>query len=150
MPPNSSDFMYSLLTTMTVGVILTSSFASYVNLLTQVSEANQLKQILNRVASKATGAVTAVTENNSTVSVVIRLPLKIGNRDYWIRCANDSSKAWVEGAFGTLPRTEEQECRVYLPGKVSATGTFEGRYELAQLDCSSDGSTSEIILGRRE
>lgn len=150
MPSASTEFMYSLLTMTLVGITLTFSFTSYVDLLMQVSEVNRLRAILNQVAAEATESLAALTEDNVTLIVVVRLPLKIGDRDYWIRFDNDSNKAWVEGAFGRESRTGEQEYRVYLPKKVYASGTFEGGYELAQLNCSLNGSVPQLILSRKE
>ena len=128
--------------------LLTCSFASYVSLIRRTSEVNQLKEVLKRVAAKAEEAIVAAVEHNATTSIVIRLPIRIGENDYWIRFSNDSSKAWVEGAFGETPRDEVQEYRVYLPKKVYASGTFVGKYELAVLDCSLNGSTPQLTLSQ--
>ena len=125
MPSNSIDFFYSFLLMMTIGTILTFSFSSYVSSLRQVSEVNQLKEVLNQVAAKATEALSIVTENNTTLSIVVRLPLTIGNNDFWIRLTNDSSKAWLEGAFGSIPRSGEQEHRVYLLFQSKPLSFFE-------------------------
>ncbi len=143
------DYLQSLLTLTIVGVILTSSFAVYVNSLTQASEVNQLKEVLNQVAAEAMNALVALTEDNATVSVVFSLPLKIGNKDYWVRLGNDSSASWVEGAFGSTSTSGEQESRVYMPRKIHASGTFEGGYQLAQLVCAMNGSAPQITLSRR-
>jgi len=135
---------------MIVGTILTASFASYVNLLRGTSEVNQLREVLAKVASKAEEALASVVEHDATVSMVIHLPPKIGNRDYWIRFANDSSKAWIEAAFGRTPRSGDQEYRVYLPRGVSASGTFEGRYSRALLTCSLNSSVPQLTISRME
>ena len=149
MPTDAMDYLQSFLTLTVVGIILTATFSMYVNSLTQGSEANQLKEILNRVAAKVADALAMLTEDNATLSVVFSLPLKIGNQDYWIRIGNDSSDAWVEGAFGSVSRDGEQECRVYLPKKVYASGTFEGGYQLVLLNCTMNGLTPQITLGRK-
>jgi hypothetical protein len=143
------DFLHSFLTLTVVGVILTSAFALYVNSLVQGSDVIQLKEVLNQVAGKAVDALDALTENNASVSTVFNLPLRIGNSDYWIRLGNDSSAAWVEGAFGSFSETSEWGFRIYLPKKVYASGTFSGEYQLAQLSCVINGSIPQITLGRR-
>jgi hypothetical protein len=148
MPSPSIDFFYSFLAMMLVGTILTFSFASYAGLLREASEVNQLKETLKIVAAKAAEALSTVTEDNASVSIVIQLPLTIGNNYYWIRFANDSSTVWLEGAFGNTPISGEQEYRVYLPKKMMASGSFEGAYEFAQLNCSLNGSTPQIVLSR--
>ena len=150
MPSVSLDFFYSFLTMMIVGTILTASFASHANLVRETSEINELNEILVKVASKAEEALSSAVEHGGTVSVVIQLPPKIGNRDYWIRLANDSSRAWVEAGFGRTPRSEDQSYRVYLPGGISASGTFEGRYSRALLICSLNGSVPQITISRVE
>jgi len=149
-PTDVVDYLQSFLTLAAVGIILTATFSMYVNSLGQGSEGNKLKEILNQVASKAADALAVLTEDNATLSLVFSLPLKIGNQDYWIRIGNDSSAAWVEGAFGSVSMDGEQEYRVYLPKKVYASGTFEGGYQLAQLNCTMDDSTPQITLSRRE
>ena len=149
MPTDAMDYLQSFLTLAAVGIILTSAFSLYANSLVQVPEVNQLNEVLNQVAAKAADALVVLTEDNAALSVVFSLPLKIGNRDYWIRFGNDSSAAWVEGAFGSVSIAGEQEYRVYLPKKVYVSGTFEGGYQLAQLVCAMNGSTPQITLSRR-
>ncbi|RLI04662.1 hypothetical protein DRO22_03715 [Candidatus Bathyarchaeota archaeon] len=150
MPSNSIDFLYSFLALSMVGMILTAALNSYGGTLKQTSESKQLEVLLERVESKATYALLLLTENNATLVLSFQMPPKIGDRYYWIRIANDSSSSWVEGGFGIESRTGEQEYRVYLPRKIYASGTFESRYMIAQLNCSLAGSTPKIVLGRRE
>jgi len=146
----SNDFLYSLITMMIVGTVLTFSFTSYVNPLKEISEVNKLKEILNQVTAKAEEALAIVTECNTASHFVIPLPLTIGDRDYWIRFANDSSGTWLEAAFGRLDGIEGQKYRVYLPRAVYASGIFEGKNGLALLNCSLNGSTPRLILSRKE
>jgi len=149
MPSDSVDFLYSFLALSLVGMILTAAFSSYGGLLKQSSETRQLEEVLRKVGSKAAYALMLLTENNAALSLNFELPHKIGDRYYWIRIANDSSSSWVEGGFGLESRTGEQEYRIYLPRKIYASGTFESRYGIAQLNCSLVGSNLEIILGRK-
>jgi len=148
MPSDSVDFLYSFLALSMVGIILTAALSSYSGLLKQSSENKQLGDVLKKVGSKVTYALMLLTENNATLSLTFQLPSKIGDRYYWIRIANDSSSSWIEGGFGIEPRIGEQEYRIYLPRKIYASGTFESRYEIAQLNCSLVGSTPKILLGR--
>jgi len=149
MPSTANNFLYSFITMIMVGAILTFTFASYVNPLREISEVNKLKEVLNQVAAEAEEALTTITECNTTLSIVIRLPSTIGDRDYWIRFSNDSSKAWLEGAFGRADGTEGQKYRVYLPREATASGTFEGRYVLALLNCSLNRSIPQLTLSRQ-
>jgi len=150
MPSTSHDFLYSLMTMMIVGMILTFSFSSYVNPLREIPEVNKLKEVVNQVAAEAEEVLSAITECNATLRIVIRLPLRIGDRDYWIRLTNDTSRAWVEGAFGRAGKIEGGRYRVYLPREATASGIFEGRYRLALLDCYLNGSTPQLTLSRQE
>ncbi|MBS7615272.1 hypothetical protein KEJ18_06050 [Candidatus Bathyarchaeota archaeon] len=150
MPTDAVDHLQSFLALTVVGVILTAAFSAYTNSLTQSSEAIKLRDILHQVAAKATAALETLTEDNATVNVVLSLPLKIGNKDYWIRISNDSSYAWVEGGFGSPFTESEQDFRVYLPKNALASGTFEGEYQLAQISCVMNGSTPQLTLGRKE
>ena len=149
MPSVSTSFLYSLITMLIVGTILTFSMIQYVNPLREMSEVNSLKDILNNIAGKAEECLVTVTEYNATSSIVVKLPLAVGNRDYWIRFSNDSSKAWLECGFGRPGEIVGQTYRVYLSRAVSASGIFEGRYEFALLNCSLSGYMPELILGDR-
>jgi len=148
MPSDSTDFLFSFLALSMVSVILMAALASYGGILKQSSESKQLEDILRKVGSKVAYALTILTENNATFSLTFQIPTKIGDRYYWIRIANDSSSSWIEGGFGLESRTGEQEYRIYLPRKIYASGTFESRYEIAQLNCSLTESTPKILLGR--
>jgi len=135
---------------MMVGAILTFSFVSYVNPLRGISEINKLKEVLNQVAAKAEEATSVITECDSTLRVVIQLPLTIGDRNYWIQFTNDSSRIWLEGAFGEPGEIGVQKYRIYLPGVAMVSGIFEGRYGLAILSCSFTGSIPKLTLNRQE
>jgi hypothetical protein len=145
-PSTANNFLYSLVTMMMVGTILTFSFASYVNPLREISEVNKLKEVINHVAARAEEALATINECNATLSIVIPLPSTIGDRDYWVRFANDSSSAWVEGAFGKAGEVEGQKYRVYLPREAIVSGIFEGRYVLALLNCSLEGTLPKLNL----
>ena len=149
MPSSSTDFIYSLLALLMVGMILTAAFSSYTGLLKQSSENRKLDDVLRKVGSEVFYALTLLTDNNTTLILNFRIPPKIGDRYYWIRIANDSYSSWVEGGFGIEARSEEQEHRIYLPKKVYASGTFESRYEVAQINCSLIESEFRVLLERR-
>jgi len=149
-PSTSTNFLYSLITMIMVGTILTFSLASYVNPLRGISEINKLKEVLNQVAAKAEEATAVITECDATLRVVVQLPLTIGDRDYWIQFTNDSSRTWLEGAFGRPREIQGQEYRIYLPGVAMASGIFEGRYGLAILSCSLAGSIPKLTLSCQE
>lgn len=148
MPSDSIDYLHSFLALSVVGVILTAAFASYSGSIKQSSENKQLDDVLRMVGAKATYAVALLTENNASFVLKFQIPTKIGDRYYWIRIANDSYSSWIEGGFGIEARDENPDSRVYLPRKIYASGAFESRYEIAQLNCSLTGSVLRITLGR--
>jgi len=148
-PSVSTSFFYSFLAMMVVSTLLTCSFASYVNLLRGASEINRLGETVDKVAAEAEDALTTVTSHNATIGIVIQLPAKIGYREYWIRLANDSSRAWLEGGFGRTPTSEERVYRVYLPRNAYVSGIFEGRYGIALLNCFLNGSVPQLVLSQR-
>ena len=150
MPSTSTNFLYSLITMMMVGTILTFSLASYVNPLREISEINKLKEVVNQAVAKAEEAMAVISECDATVRVVIQLPLTIGDRNYWIQLANDSSRTWLEGGFGRAGEIGGQKYRIYLPRDAIASGIFEGRYGLAVLSCSFNGSIPQLTLSRQE
>ena len=150
MPSNSIDYLHSLLALSIIGIILTASINSYCGLLKRSSEIKELKNVLERIESKVTYALLLLTENNATLTLKFQMPSRIGSQYYWIRIANDSSSAWIEGGFGINSRTEGWEYRIYLPRKVYASGTFESRYSIAQLNCSIKGDVPQIVLGRKD
>lgn len=150
MPTDAVDHLQSFLALTIVGIILTAAFSVFANSLTQSSEAIKLNDVLHHVAANAIAALDTLTEENATINVVLILPLKIGNKDYWIKIGNDSSSAWVEGGFGSRFTEGEHDFRVYLPKKVLASGTFEGGYHLAQISCIMNGSIPQLTLSRKE
>ena len=146
MPSTSTSFLYSLLTMMIVGLILTSSVAQYVGPLRSISEEKRLIEILVQTGSKVEEALVMAIEHDATASIVFRLPSTIGNRHYWIRLTNDSSSAWLEGAFGDLRRSEGQVHQVFLSRVAAASGEFEGRFEFVIVNCSRDDSARTLVL----
>jgi len=149
MPSTSSNFLYSLITMALVGSILTLSLASYINPLKERAEVNRLRDVLNQVANEAEEALGIISEHNATSHIFIQLPSMIGDRDYWIGFANDSSRVWVEGAFGRIGGSGGQKYCVYLAREAFASGVFEGRYVLALLNCSLSGTVPQLVLGHQ-
>ena len=150
MPSNSIDYLHSLLALSIVGIILTASINSYCGLIKRSSEIRELKNVLERVKSKVDYSLLLLTENNSTLTLKFQMPSKIGNQYYWIRIVNDSSSAWIEGGFGINSRMKGRECHVYLPRRTFASGTFESRYVIAQLNCSIKDGVPQIMLGEKK
>lgn len=101
--------------------------------------------MLNRIASKGYELITLTTVTNSTSEAVLQLPSAIGNKQYWIRLRNMTSKAWIEGALGSIHKGNIAN-RVYLPKTVSALGNYSSGYGPAVLKCYMNGSTVNLHL----
>ena len=145
MPSKSIDFLFSLLTLLAVGIILTASVNSYCGLLKASSENEELKALLENMRSEVIYALLILSEDNATLTLDIKMPHKIGDKYYWIRMSNDSSSAWIEGGFG-ISETAAYKCRMYLPGKISVSGIFKSRYVTARLVCYLSNSIPTVIL----
>ena len=143
MVSEATTYFYTLLALGAVGLILTAAFQAHAGSLQAVSERQELKRLLETIASEGTELIALTEATNASAKVCLRLPGTIGNRLWWARLVSDSTDAWVEGAFATswegLP-----EWRVDLPYNVSASGTYEGGVGTLSLTCAAQGS--EIVL----
>lgn len=148
MPSVASSYLYSFIALLCVGMTLTFSFAMFITPIRSQSEAYRLHETLNLVAGTIEEAVTSVVEYNSTFSTVLRLPSRIGDREYWLRVDNDTTRTWLEGAFGQMTANSNEEYRVYLPRVISASGSFEGKYQLVAITCQLDNAVPTIMLQR--
>jgi hypothetical protein len=114
----------------------------------QEAEKQQLLNIADYVATKSLDLASSATTANLTSTVFLDIPSLIGAQRYWIRIANDSSKAWVETGFGVnvLP----SEHRAEIPLGVSASGSFISGSGRAFLRCysNSEGISLEIYGDR--
>jgi hypothetical protein len=110
------------------------------------AETQQLISTAEHVATESLGLIsdspTAV--DNATSTIILNVPSSIGNKIYWIQLANDSSRAWVEVGFGTVPQTSEK--RVFIPSALHASGTFRSGYGAAILGCVTNTSGVYLTL----
>ena len=103
----------------------------------------QLENLLNHIASKGYELITLTTATNSTSEAVLQLPSTIGIKQYWIRLSSESSKAWIEGALGSIHESSQRN-RVYLPKTVSVLGNYSSAYGPAILECYVNDSTIHL------
>jgi len=150
MPETPSVFLYSFLTMVIVGVILTSSFSIYVSFIKSKVEILKLKEIVNKVAAKVEEALLNAVENNATVHLEFTLPPKIGDRYYWIRIRSDSSKTWIEASFGRVINGTYPMYRTYLPNGINASGIFRSMHGRALIICFLNGTVPQLSLSRAE
>ena len=148
MPSVSVDFVYSMMALLIVSTILTCSFIAYVNPLRERAEVDQLQKILNHIASKAEEVLLLAKERNSSITAVLQLPLRIGNRDYSIQFTNRTSQINLEGRLIANGLSSERTCTVALPSGFPGSGLFYSKYGTARIQGILNSSSPKIVLGR--
>ncbi|MEM2988222.1 MAG: hypothetical protein QXK26_04200 [Candidatus Bathyarchaeia archaeon] len=134
----ASSHLYMFLATVAVGTILISAFNSYSTTLRSIPEEKQLRNLLEYVASEGNKLVTLTLLTNSSESLFLNLPSKIGANQYWIRIRNDSTSAWLEGCLGQSWNGTPAE-KVYFPCRFSASGHYLSQHGVARLECYMNG-----------
>jgi hypothetical protein len=118
---------------------------AYTDALRVSSEAKQLKNLMNYVATKSIDLLTLALTTNATADAHLQMPSAIGNKQYWLQLRNDSRNTWLEGGLGNTP-VEETDMRIYLPKEVSARGYYIGGYGAACLKCYVSAEVLQIQL----
>ena len=144
MPSIIPSYIYMFAAMTAVGTLLIFSFNSYAATLRSIPEAEQLDNLLNYVAAKATELLT-ITKMNSNAQVYLNLPTKIGDQQYWIRLRNDTVQSWIEGSLGKI-HNDTSFYKVYLTGKPSATGYHISSFGPAVLKCYMNSSVLQLFL----
>ncbi len=125
-------YVYSIFAALIVGAIIVSSCSlSMVNVKNE-AESQQLANIDEYVATQSLTLITHVTEDGQNTTQFLDLPSQIGNQEYSISIANDSSCAWVESGFGAAVQNQPQ---IYIPAEINASGTFVSGWGRAFLQC---------------
>lgn len=143
MPSIIPSYMYMFAAMIAVGTLLIFSFNSFAATLRSVPETEQLGNLLNQVAAKATELLTVKT--NSKTQITLSLPIRIGDRDYWVRLQNDSAQSWVEGGFGGIWNATSSH-RVFFPNKPAVAGHYISGFGYAVLKCYMNGSALQLLL----
>jgi len=146
MPSIIPCYVYTLFALSIVGTLLICTFSAFAVSVKQDVEVEQLTNLLEYVAAESCELISACSSNNATVTARLMLPLRVGEKSYWIQLRSNSSGAWVEGGFGDSP---VQTSLVFsLPGVVTASGLFTGDYGYAELSCQVQGAV--ILLNLSE
>ena len=125
-------YVYSIFAALIVGTIIVSSCSlSMVNVKNE-AESQQLANIDEYVAVQSLTLITHVTEDGQNTTQFLDLPSQIGNQEYSISIANDSSSAWVESGFGAAVQSQPQ---IYIPAEINASGAFVSGWGRAFLQC---------------
>jgi len=127
-----------------VGTLLIFSFNSYATTLRIIPETEQLDNLLNYVAAKATELVTS-TQTGTVTQFCLNLPTKIGDLPYWIRLQNDTLQSWIMGGFGTDWNMTTFH-KIFLPGNSIATGHHLSIYGPAVLTSWINSSVRQLFL----
>jgi len=127
-----------------VGTLLIFSFNSYAATLRFIPETEQLNNLLNYVAAKATELITS-TRTGTITQFCLNLPIEIGNQPYWISLQNDTLQSWVIGGFGTDWNISSSYV-VFLPGNSIATGHHLSVNGPAVLRSWINGSVHQLFL----
>src|SRR5208283_3107525 len=136
-------YVYSIFAALIVGAIIVSSCSlSMVNVRNE-AENRQLANIDEYVAAQSLTLVTHVTQDGQNTSQFLNLPTQIGNHEYSICIANDSSSAWVESGFGAAVQSQPQ---IYIPAEINASGTFISGWGRPVLQCYIEHQIVTLIL----
>jgi len=144
MPSEVVSYFHTLLVTGIIGVALVAAFQANSSGIKSGFEEEELREILEVIAAEGTELVTSARTNGSTSTLVMRLPISIGERNWWARLVSGSEGSWAEGGFG--PESLSSVMRVWLPHGVSASGTFRGGFGVPALKCSVVGGQVFLSL----
>ena len=144
MPSIIPSYVYSLFAALIVGTILVSSCSISMTNIKNEAEKQPLTNINEYIVAKSLTLVTRTTQNNQNTTQFLDLPSQIGNQEYWIWIANDSSGAFVESGFGTT--VNQNQPRTYIPAETVASGIFISGWGRACLQCSCQNQTITLTL----
>lgn len=133
MPSIIPSYVYTLFASMVVGAMLTIAFSISTLNTKQAAEEQQLRSLAEYFATESCELATMTTTDKSAVNLNLDVPSFVGNQRYWVQLANDSSSAWVEIGYGTIPYATVRQ--VLIPTKVSAAGTYISGSGPAILQC---------------
>ncbi len=145
MPSITPSHLYTFIALIVVSGILVISFMDYAEALRFSSEAKQLKNIMDCVASKCTELLTLTLTTNSTTEAFIQTPKSIGNKQYWLALQNDSSEAWLEGGLGGTP-LQGMDLHVHFPKAGLSTGYYISGDGAVQISSSFKEDSLVILL----
>ncbi|MCW4003119.1 MAG: hypothetical protein NWE95_04310 [Candidatus Bathyarchaeota archaeon] len=144
MPSIIPGYVYSLFAALVVGTIIVAACSAQTLGIKNDALNQQLTNIDEYVAVQSLTLLSQTSGNNYSAKQYLEIPSHIGNQIFWIRIANDSSRAWVESGFGTNATTS-QLC-VYIPASVVASGTFISNSGRALLSCHFENQIAILTL----
>lgn len=144
MPSIIPSYLYSIFAALLVGAIIVCCCSlSTLNMKNQALN-QQLTNIDGYMATQSLILISQTTEKSQNTTKIIEIPSQIGNQQFWIRIANDSSNAWVESGFGAPVNSTGP--RVSIPVQVIASGTYTSGSGRAALCCYYEDSDLKLVL----
>jgi len=137
-------YVYSLFAALIVGTIIVCSCSIIMLNVKDKAETQQLSNINNYIATQCLTLLSQTTDTNRNSTQYLSIPNQIGARLYWVRIANDSSKAWIESGFGSTIISKQPD--MYIPAKISASGTYLSSSGRAFLSCQIENQTAVLTL----
>ena len=135
--------MYSIFAALIVGTIIISSCSVSMLNIRNEAKNQQLANIDEYVATQSLALITQVTADGQNATIFLDVPSQIGNQEYALSLANDSSTAWVESGFGS---TVQKQPEIYISAEISASGTFISGWGRAFLQCYIENQTIVLTL----
>ena len=137
-------YMYSIFAALIVGTIIVTT-CSFAMVNVRNESANQeLGNIDEYVAAQSLTLINQVAQSGQNVTEFLNLPSQVGNQEYWVRLANDSTSGWVESGFGTAAIQSLQQLNI--PADFSASGTFLSGWGRPFLQCYFANQTVCLTL----
>ena len=136
-------YVYSIFAALIVGAIIVASCSAAMVNVKNEAENQQLANVDEYVAAQSLTLIMHVTEDGQNATEFLNLPSQIGDQEYSISIANDSSSAWVESGFGASVQSQPQ---IYIPAEISASGTFVSGWGRAFLQCCYENQTVILTL----
>ena len=144
MPSITPSYVYTLFACMIVGTMLVCAFSVSALEVKNEADQQQIRNLTTYLAAKSCELVSFKGTSNLRSECSLSVPGFVGNKQYWVQLTNDSNQAWVNVGFGTIPGSTD--CRVPVPVKLAASGTYASGSGPLVLKCRSVGPALYLEL----
>ncbi len=136
MPSIIPSYIYTIFASLIISTLIIGMCGLATSNIKQEAEKQQLSNVADYVAAQSLELATSAVANNLTSTVNLDIPNLIGNKIYWIKLANDSTKTWVETGFGTTALNSDRKTEI--PLEALASGTYFSNSRPDVLSCYAD------------